>query len=30
MRGVGDIAIKLFEAGGKGFIIMAVDFGDFL
>lgn len=30
MWGVGDIVIKLFEVGGKGFIIMVVDFGDFL
>lgn len=30
MRGAGDIAIKLSEAGGKGFTIMAADFGDFL
>lgn len=29
MRGAGDIAIKLSEAGGKGFTIMAADFGDF-
>ena len=30
MRGAGDIAIKLPEAGGKGFTIMAADFGDLL
>ena len=30
MRGAGDIAIKLSETGGKGFTIMAADFGDFL
>ncbi len=28
--GAGDIAIKLPEAGGKGFTIMAADFGDLL
>lgn len=30
MRGAGDIAIKLSETGGKGFTIMAADFGDLL